>query len=384
MASDLLNTSTSSMIKSIVENVITPKINRFAEESGIPFKSLQIPKGKHFEEYLNRMYEKYSIINTLVFHNSQRKLKDVYVAQTLVKENRFEDEKDATKIDGMPKDLITKYKKILITDTAGMGKSTITKRMFIDLIDNGIEGVGFPIYIELNRLNRDRSIIREIQEGLSPISEELNHDMLLRFIRTGGFIFYLDGYDEILNADRKEVTKDIQSFISKAGSKNFYILTSRPEDNLTSFGDFQSFRIQPLKKEEAFELLKKYDLSKNKELSGKLIELLESGQYDSIDEYLENPLLVSLLYAAFDHKQTIPLKKHLFYRQVYEAYFDSHDLSKGIDAHQKRSGLDIHDFNRILRYVGYECLIRIGVQFDKDTILNSIDRAKAFCGTLYC
>lgn len=48
-----------------------------------------------------------------------------------------------------------------------------------------------------------------------------------------------------------------------------------------------------------------------------------------INEFLKNPLLVSLLFAAFDFKQTIPLKKHIFYRQVFDAYFDSHDLSKG-------------------------------------------------------
>ena len=192
----------------------------------------------------------------------------------------------------------------------------------------------------------------------------------------------MDGYDEISIADKTVVTKDIQSFISRLSTDNYFILTSRPEDGLSSFGDFQSFKIQPLTKDDAFALLEKYDVGKTKKVSKKLIKLLKSGDYKSIDEYLINPLLVSLLYAAFDHKQTIPLKKHLFYRQVYEAYFDSHDLSKGIEAHQKRSGLDIDDFNRVLRFVGYECLIRVGVQFDKDTILSSIDRAREYCGNL--
>lgn len=329
----------------------------------------------------NPTYNKYSVINALAIPNSQFKLKKIYVPQTLVKGTRFEDNQETTLIDTFPAELIKKYQKILITDTAGMGKSTIMKFMFIDLIDNNIRDIGIPIYIELNRLNKDHSILDRIQEELKFLSIDVNKDLLSELFRSGGFIFFLDGYDEISILDRDVVTKDIQNFIS-FGTHNYYVLTSRPEERLTSFGDFQSFKIQPLKKEEAFELLKKYDEGKNKELSKKLVKLLKSGDYNSIDEYLENPLLVSLLYAAFDHKQTIPLKKHLFYRQVYEAYFDSHDLTKGIEARKKYSGLDIDDFNRVLRYVGYECLIKIGVQFDKDTILSLIDRSREFCGVL--
>lgn len=369
-------------LESIVEKLIAPKIEEFVKLCKGKYNEYMIPTAEHFQEYFDRTYEKYSTINTLVFHNSQRLLKDIYIPESLVNEFTWEREFKIIKINRFPVKLINKYKKILITDTAGMGKSTIMKRMFIDLIDNGMEEVGIPIYIELNRLKKDRTILKEIHEELSALSKEFDKNLFLKLIQTGGFIFFMDGYDEISIADRIEVTNDIQSFISKAGTKNYYIMTSRPEDNLTSFGDFQEFRIQPLIKSEAFELLRKYDLSKNKELSKKLIQLLKSGKFNSINEYLENPLLVSLLYSAFDHKQKIPLKKHLFYRQVYDAYFDAHDLTKGINAHQKRSGLDIDDFNRVLRFVGYECLIRIGVQFDKVTILNSIDRAQVFYGTL--
>lgn len=384
MATEIITTSVAApLIKSFIDNVITPHIKKFAKKCGIAYKDLLIPRGEHFEEYLIRMYEKYSIINTLVFHNSQRKLKDVYVAQSLVKERYYgEKKKEKIKVNKLPISWIKKYKRILITDTAGMGKSTIMKRMFIDLIDNGLNEVGIPIYIELNRLKTNWTILQEILEEINSLSKEFDKELLLSFIQTGGFIFFLDGYDEITFADRNEVTKDIQSFISKAGTNNYYILTSRPEGGLTSFGDFQSFNILPLTKKEAYVLLKKYDESKNKEISNKLVKHLDSGQYSTINEYLENPLLVSLLFAAFDHKQSIPLKKHLFYRQVYEAYFDSHDLSKGIEAHQKRSGLDIDDFNRVLRYVGFECLISVGVKFDKDTILKVISRAKTYCGNL--
>ena len=123
-------------------------------------------------------------------------------------------------------------------------------------------------------------------------------------------------------------------------------------------------------------------MTPNKMLSNKLIGLLRLKEHRGIDEYLKNPLLVSLLFAAFDHKQTIPIRKHLFYKQVYEAFFESHDLSKGIDAHQKRSGLFIDDFSRMLKYIGFICLMKIGVKFDKETIIKVIDEAKGYCANL--
>lgn len=378
---------TKSLVQNLVKELVVPKMKEFAKQCKLKYNEIMLPKEEHFEEYLIRTYDKYSIINTLAIPNSQFQLKDIYVTQTLKKGSQFirTDESDSngtTKIDQFPTELIKKYKKILIKDTAGMGKSTIMKYMFVDLIDNNIKDVGIPIFIELNRLNKNRTILIEIQDALSSLSKEFDNDILLNFIQKGGFIFFLDGYDEISISDRNDVTCDIQNFISKAGMKNYYILASRDEEGLACFGDFLSFKIQPLSQKEAFELLTKYDISNQKKISKELIKELKTGKYDSIDEYLVNPLLVSLLYSAYNYKAEIPLKKHQFYRQVYDALFNAHKLAQGQKPHDKRSGLDIDDFNRILRYVGYECLISIGVQFDKDTILNSIIRAKKFCGNL--
>lgn len=382
MESELLLAAAKPMIESLVEELFVPRLKEFLKSVKIKSAELLNRNKGYFNEYLLRTYDKYSIINALAIPNSQFRLKDVYVTQTLVKDNRFEDNEEITKVDRLPVELIKKYQRLLITDTAGMGKSTILKRMFIDLIDNCIKDVGVPIYIELNRLNKERNILLEIQEELNSLSKEFDKDLLLAFIQKGGFIFFLDGYDEISIADRSEVTKDVQTFISKAGANNYFILTSRPEDSLASFGDFQSFKIQPLTKKEAFELLSKYDITKQKKISEALIKELNTGKYSSIDEFLKNPLLVSLLFSAYHFKAEIPLKKHLFYRQVYDALFNAHKLAQGQKPHEKRSGLDIDDFNRVLRYIGYECLIKIGVQFDKDTILKSIGRAKDFCRNL--
>ena len=166
------------LVEPFVEKYVTSKLQSFAEWCKKKHKEVMIPTAEHFQEYLERSYDKYSIVNTLVFHNSQRQLKDIYVAQTLIKENRFDDKKETITIDKLPIALIKKYRKILITDTAGMGKSTIMKRMFIDLIDNGLSDVGIPIYVELNKLNKDHTILTEIQDELCSLSEKFDNELL--------------------------------------------------------------------------------------------------------------------------------------------------------------------------------------------------------------
>ncbi len=365
------------VIGSLVKDIITPKIKQFADKCHIAYKDIMIPKGEHFEEYLFRTYKRYSVLNTLVFKNEQRLLKDLYVPLTLSKVDCQKQEKENYKIEKYPFDILDKYNKVLITDTAGMGKSTLSKYMYLDVIDNGY---GIPIYIEMRRLKRDRPIITEIQEQFNSLSKKFDTELLLNFIQSGGFIFFFDGFDEISLDDKCDVTSNVQDFISKAGNNSF-ILTSRPEQTLASFGDFQRFTIKPLSKKEAYELLRKYDSQGT--TSKQLIDELKTSKYEVINDFLQNPLLVSLLFAAFDYKQIIPLKKHIFYRQVYDAYFDSHDLSKGDNyIHNKLSQLDIDDFNRVLRIIGYDCLRKKKNEFNKDELLKIIDDSKSYCKDL--
>ena len=92
----------------------------------------------------------------------------------------------------------------------------------------------------------------------------------------GEFIFFFDGYDEISSSNKAFVTKNIQDFVAKAPN-NKYILTSRPEEELACFGEFQEFRIRELKKVESYDLLRKYDISGK--TSRLLISKLKTGNY---------------------------------------------------------------------------------------------------------
>lgn len=367
----LIAVAAKSLVEGFIKNYALPKLSKLAHSISKEGKAYLSLNSNAFIAYYKRAYNNYSIINTLAFKERVKKLKDIYIPLTIYPVDNKK-EKKLTKIEGYPKELLDKYGRILITDTAGMGKSTLMKRMFLDVIDGQF---GIPIFIELRRLNENNDILNEVAIQLGGLNDGFDKEILETLFVDGEFIFFFDGYDEISSSNKAFVTRNIQDFVAKAPN-NKYILTSRPEEELACFGEFQEFRIRELKKVESYDLLRKYDISGK--TSRLLISKLKTGNYSMINEFLKNPLLVSLLFAAFDFKQTIPLKKHIFYRQVFDAYFDSHDLSKGDSyVHEKKSNLDLDDFDKVMRKIGYECLKKQKIEFEKDELLKNIDSAKS-------
>jgi hypothetical protein len=355
----------------IIETWVKPKLVILHKYLKIDKAVFENALSTKFDEYLRRTYEKLSFINVLVFQNQQKKLEEIYIPLTVQKVQ------GATHIliNGYKSNFLPEHKRVLIRDTAGMGKSTLLKFLFLSCITSN---KGIPIFIELRKVGIDESILKYICNELNPLDDEFDKDFILKLIKQGDFVFFLDGYDEIPFSQRDVVTRNLQDFISKA-SNNLFILSSRPDSSLASFQSFQEFNIQPLKMKEAFRLLKRYD--RGGELSTEIIKKLNEGLLENLREFLANPFLVSLLFKSYEYKRTIPFRKHVFYRQVYDALFESHDLTKGGPfIREKHSKLDSEGFHKVLRALGF-ITVKLGqIEFDKDKILALLREAKADCG----
>lgn len=354
----------------LADTYIKPKLEELYKNSKTQ-KELDLIEYS-FKEYIERSYNIYLYMNTIVFKNQQKTINDLYIPLTVIKARTISDKREVQIcIDKYKNGFLPYYRKILLVDNAGMGKSTIIKYLYLSLIS---EKKGIPILIELRKLEKDMSIIDFVMNEINGIRKCFNIENILELMERGDFIFFFDGYDEITEEAKKQVTENIQKFISKT-STNTFIISSREEGELSCFGDFQRFDIRPLKHEEAYELIRKYD--QNGELSKELIGKLQTQKnLRMINELLENPLMVSLLYKAFEYKKTIPYKKHIFYRQVYDALFEDHDMSKGgAYVHHKKSELDIEDFHRVLRTVGFITLAK-GIIYSKEEFNIIVNQTK--------
>lgn len=364
----------SDYVAPIITNFVVPKIASSIKQK-LTRKEDDNKIQNYFEVYITQSYEKNSVIETLVFPNKQIPIKSIYEPLTVI-EDIDNPESVKVKIDGYPIDFLPKYYRIIIEDTAGMGKSTISKIIFLAAIENK---VGIPILIQLRNIDDKNSIIAEIQNQITPIQEEtISYDLLYSMIDQGDFIFIFDGFDEISEEQKKAVIIDLHKFISKANN-NLYLITSRPEDSLVSFGDFMKFSVKPLDQKESQKIIHRYDLFNFQQIAAELLKQIEEQKNESLGEYLKNPFLVSLLYKSFDYKKNIPIKKTQFYEQVFDALFEAHDLSKeGYLKRNKHSNLHRDDFGKVLRYVAYFSSIKNEVKYDKNKIIYIIDKVKAY------
>lgn len=362
---------TINLILPIIKDLVTPRIESALKKiHGSTLKKNVIESS--FKKYLLERYQKFLIIDTLVFPNQQTFFKELYQPLTLVVEEGYRD-KVEIRIDGYSYNWLPHYSRVIIEDTAGMGKSTITRKLFLSIVE---EKAGVPVLIDIRQLNFSNSILNEIKRQLSSLNKSFDEVVIMKILEEGGFIFLLDGFDEISLANREYVVQEIHSFKEKA-KNNYFLITSRPEDSLVSFGDFQKAHIRPLQKKEAYELIARYDKYSFKKIAGTLIKQLEESEDEALKEYLANPFLVSLLYKAYEFKKDIPTKKSQFYRQVYDALFENHDLSKeGYFKREKYSRLNIDEFERVLRHIAYHTAISNDVEYSVDTIINIIDKVR--------
>ncbi|MEO1417725.1 MAG: NACHT domain-containing protein, partial [Bacteroidota bacterium] len=363
------------IIAPVLAKQVIPKLGEL-RKAGIfnTFKEIKNDYVEHvFKEYFLRRYADLITIDTLVLQNQQVPFDNLYFPLTVITHDNKEEVN--IKIDGYPKDFLGKYFKVLIEDTAGMGKSTILRKLFLSVIE---EHCAIPILIELRNLNADHGVMDEIIHQLTPIGEKLDQEFLLHLIKRGDFVFLFDGYDEIPLDNRQKVSLDLHDFISKTG-ENLFVLSSRPEDELASFGQFRKFTIRPLEKEESYEVIDIYARCDQRDFSQDLVKLLELPENRSVHEFLTNPLLTSLLYASFDYNREIPLEKAQFYRSVFDGLFNRHDISKkGYYKREKKCGLHKDNFESILRGIGFFTMKMGKVRYDKDEILGVIDKSRRF------
>lgn len=366
---------TSKLISSLIGDILKPKISSIIElaQKSVTKKFNILSHDfyeNRFNDYLSRRYLKYFTIETLVIPNYQMSFDNIYLPLTIKSNN------EEILINHYPEELFSKYFRIIIQDTAGMGKSMIIRKIFLETIRNNSK---IPVLIELRKLNKENTILKEFLNQINSINEKCEELFVLELINRGDFVFLFDGLDEISLNNRDFVLNDLNSFIEKAYN-NYFVITSRPEESLKSFGGFISFNIKELTIDQTFKLFELYDNYNKRPIASDLSNLIKNGKYDGVKEFLGTPFLSTLLYKTFDYRKNIPSYKPQYYRMVYDALFENHDLTKeGYYKRDKYCGLHIDDFEQVLRYVGYKSMREGKIEFSKDEILHIINCAKTHC-----
>ena len=71
-----------------------------------------------------------------------------------------------------------------------------------------IVDVVFLIYVELRRLTKEHGLVSEIVQQLNSLTKDIDMKFVLELFRTGEFVFFFDGYDEVPLAELTFVTRE--------------------------------------------------------------------------------------------------------------------------------------------------------------------------------
>ncbi len=364
---------TTEIIAAAIPSLITIAINRFPKNllNGKISKSINISEEfrTNCDEYLNRLSTTCMNISTLALRNQQVTLPQLYYPMSISQTNYQKGKGESTlRIEDVPNQITEKGACTLISDYAGMGKSTLLKWICIKLI---LSGTHVPVFYELRRLGKRQKLVSEIKKIILCGRHSIDDATFIEILQSGNFVVMFDGFDEIPNANRNNAVSQVKEFI-KLCSKNAFILTSRPEDGLSSFSEFLEYRINPLEYNESIEVLLKYaTINNNKDISS-LIHMLKT-KHEQINEFLHNPFMVSLLFLTYVYHFNIPSSKACFYDEVYNALYKYHDLSKDYYEREKKSKLGIDTFRKLVSELAYSSMKANVVEYSGHKLYDQLE-----------
>ncbi|WP_341919557.1 NACHT domain-containing protein [Polaromonas sp. YR568] len=323
----------------------------------------------NYERYLSSSIAAHEKICTILDPSLELSLESVYVplsVRTLAGDHTVE-------VKSFPSKLFADSPQNLIIDSAGMGKSTLSRFILLQCA-RADRPKYLPIFIELRRMKSGETLLEFISKEIALFkNSEFSEEVLLFLLGTNQFLLMLDGVDELAEGNRRAFVDGLRKILTKCSKCPMWI-TSRNDPILTEFPSLVRWSVLPLTRTRAYQLIRQYE--KNEQLASQLIATLKVSAPDTVGTFLGTPLLVVLLVGSYENKPLVPVKRSNFYHQVFDALFERHDAIKGGFVRNRKSNLSVDQFHQILRALGF-CLIRDGtVEFDFNTYCQRIAKVK--------
>lgn len=341
-----------------VTNLITPLINSFKLINNEWKHLLEIG----ISDYLHSQTEKYYLTNTFIHRSEKVKFDDIYFPIKA-------DYKELTTSFNNLNDIFENYKNITIVGTAGSGKTTLMKYIFLNSIRTTKK---IPILIELRFLNDyDGDFEKLICEKILKSNIKPSESTFKRALSSGSFIFLLDGYDEIFSNKKQELNRQIELFVDSYSENNFFI-TTRPGSGIEGFPRFYDFRVCGLNNEDVEGFLEK--IVESDERKNRILEIIKDEKNSNYIEYLRNPLLLSMFILAFESHPEIPSRKSSFYRNVFDTLYSKHDgITKNSFPREKLTKLEREEFEKILNIFSYLTMIEGKYSFTSELLNDTLN-----------
>lgn len=353
------------IISTVITKQIDATIDAIKDTFGTALDKARARLQLGYAELVKRNFARCAQIKTILYRHQAVLLKHHYVSATLRSGKQTLTEAEVINKAGSAG-------KIVITGTAGSGKSLFMKNSYLNFVLDSKPYV--PIFIELRGVNDSPNISLKahIFDEIRRIIPSITDDYYELSLKSGAFAFFLDGFDEIDHKQTKRIEKDILS-ISSNHPKCAIIVSSRQDDRFFAWQDFTVCKVLPMSKSQIVTLIKKIDYEPI--VKTKFIERIEGGLYEVHEEFLSNPLLATIMLLTFEQIADIPEKMHVFYQQAFETLFHRHDATKEMYKRDRYTSFPVDEFKRLF---GAFCLVTYIAEkfsFDDPSAVNFIEQA---------
>jgi len=273
-----------------------------------------------FKTYIEETARHCSEVRNLINKNNPSNLAKIYVEPPFYffrkKYTSFEDV-----------NVFEKHNKVLIKGTAGLGKSTLCKHLYLHFVKDRKSGI--PLFFEFKFINNTNQTLWEfILNELKLTGVNIKSEHISELFKSGKFILIFDGLDEVDPEIRYSIEMQLRELLKEC-RKLRVILSSRPDERLSYWDNFRIIKLLPFTRDKSIELIHKIEF--NDKIKEKFIELISTEDiYNKFKSFLSNPLLTTIMFITYDEfgYNTLSNKINIFYEHALEALLVRHDSTK--------------------------------------------------------
>lgn len=321
-------------------------------------KKFQADNNRAFAKYLRDSSDRYGKIKTVLYKDAPKPLYDFFECNDLQFSGQLVDAHDIDNVLDISHHLI-------IEGAGGIGKSTILKHFFLNILTkNGL----IPVFVEMKDINSsDCSLYELMQKALSRFGFKLDETYFKYAMETGCFLFLFDGFDEISNEKYNSVLNEML-LISDQYAENHFIVSSRPNDDFLKFERYSRIIVMPFTKEQSASLVGKLDY--DADVKARFITKLEKDLYETHTSFASNPLLLNIMLLTFESYAEIPDKLHIFYNNAFETMYFKHDATKSGYKREMYTELSFDDFKKVFSLFCFKTYIKQMYTFSYSEIIS--------------
>ena len=306
-----------------------------------------------FDPYLNWILDKYATKKTLLYEQPEP-FYDFFVCNYIRKRITRSDELGNPYyyqfIRNANIEEIKKYSNfVFLEGTGGIGKSMMMQHLLLDATKNYKTYGRLPVLLQLKKYSSETYFIDWALEYIWNQRVDITKDEFTQMLIEGKVVFLMDGMDEIKFQYKLDFENDLEGFVDSYGKCQF-IISTRSYENLLSFPRFMVCEVEGFSRDQALELVSKLRFRTDEpSIKQGFLEDLKTDLWLRHNDFIKNPLLLTIMLMTYERFADIPEKIHIFYREAYETLAVKHDATKGVASdRQMKTKLDADHFMEYL------------------------------------